>query len=97
MGIALKVSDLDEDSLESLQHESVSEAKECSGCDPDVPGHSDRASCPICRGTGRESLSFAATFLEISQSHREEQNPKKYYGSSDYGDDSEDDVQDFDY
>lgn len=74
MGLALKINDLRDDSFASP---TTPHTKLCSGCDPDVPRHVERASCKRCRGTGREPLSFASTFAEISASKREERQAAK--------------------
>jgi len=44
--------------------------KVCSGCDSDVPGHQDRASCLTCRGSGRESLAFKPVASQLRESRR---------------------------
>jgi hypothetical protein len=82
------MADLDEDVFTSIVT-----TKECSGCDPDIPGHVDRVGCVACKGTGREPLSFAAAYAEISESKREEACPKKTgrgsFGDHDYDDDDD--------
>ena len=68
MGLTLKLANLRDDSFDSP---ATPHTKLCSGCDPDVPKHAERPSCKRCRGTGREPMSFAQTFAEISKSRRE--------------------------
>lgn len=94
MGLALRVSDLDDDAFDDKKVGSLTLAtKLCSGCDPDVPGHVERKNCKTCRGTGREPLSFAGAFAEIVESKHEESHPKKgSWGDSDYGDDGDEDA-----
>jgi hypothetical protein len=97
-GLALKIKDLDEDALASSGSQNFgSPTKECSGCDPDVPGHEERATCSVCKGTGRESLSFAAAYAEVCESRRAEESGKRGLGGDlEYGDD-DDTPSDLDY
>ena len=95
MGLALRVQDLDEDTLAA----SKVKTKVCSSCDPDIPGHCDRKACGVCRGTGREPLSFCVTFSEIVASKAEALKGPRKFGSSDddYDADGDDMVQDLEY
>ena len=67
MALALKICDLDEDTFAASR---VS-TKQCSGCDPDVPGHCEQRHCLKCRGTGQEPMSFQSTVSELSASRKE--------------------------
>lgn len=87
--LALKMKDLDED---DFSPEIAAATKECSGCDPDVPGHENRATCSVCKGTGREKLSFAAAFAEIIASKQEETCKSQGRGGGDYDYEDEDDT-----
>lgn len=76
MELAYKIKNLDESKLAAHG----TPTKVCSSCDPDVPGHQNRPSCTVCRGTGREPLSFMSTLLELSESRREASCDKKRGG-----------------
>jgi hypothetical protein len=105
MALALRIRDLDEDTFAA----SAVSSKQCSGCDPDVPGHCSQHRCLKCRGTGREPLSFQSTVMQLADSKKEAlrdaggKGGKKFEGrgksqSCDYGTDGDDDVQgDLDY
>lgn len=97
MGLALKIRDLNEDTLAT----SCARTKSCSGCDPDIPGHVNRATCTICRGSGREPTSFQAAFAELMASRQEAvRDPtgrgQRYSGDVEYFD-GEDEIQDLEY
>jgi hypothetical protein len=66
MGCTLKLKNLNLDELSKSAR-----TKSCSGCDPDVPGHLERAICTKCRGTGREPMSFVSAATELDESRRE--------------------------
>jgi len=98
--LAFKIRDLDErgkldNDFASFEHDFIA-TKECSNCDPDVPGHEEKPSCTVCKGTGREPLSFAAAYAEICESKREEA-CQKQSGNMDYGDDEDDTPSDLEY
>jgi DnaJ-class molecular chaperone len=63
MALAL-LANLDESQLKDME----SEGKLCSTCDPDMPGHAERSSCPACKGKGIELCSFFSTATEIAES-----------------------------
>ena len=79
MALAFKIKNLNEDKLAAHG----APTKDCSGCDPDVPGHQNRASCTVCRGTGRELLSFTSTFMELSESRKEAASDRKRANDND--------------
>ena len=100
MALALRIRDLDKDTFAT----SAVSSKQCSGCDPDVPGHCAPQHCLKCRGTGREPLSFQSTVLQLSESKKEAlrdeggKGGKKFGGrgrsqSCDYEADGDDDAQ----
>jgi len=98
MALALKVRDPDEDTFAA----SAASTKQCSGCDPDVPGHCPPQRCLRCRGTMMEPLSFQSTMSEISASRKESvrdisgKNSRRHEQSS-YATEGDDDVQDLEY
>lgn len=71
--LAYKIKNLDEDKLAARG----TPTKLCSGCDPDVPGHQERRTCTVCKGSGREPLSFMGTLLELTASRKEAASDKK--------------------
>jgi hypothetical protein len=79
MALAFKIKNLNEDKLTARG----APTKDCSGCDPDVPGHQNRSSCIICRGSGREPLSFMSTFTELSESRRAAASDRKRANDND--------------
>jgi hypothetical protein len=92
--LAFKIKDIDDDVASFEQ--TCAATKECSGCDPDIPGHQERASCTVCSGTRREPLSFAAAYAEVVESKREEA-CQKQNGNRDYCDDEDDTPGDLEY
>lgn len=102
--LALRIQELDEETFCRLPVGT----KECSACDPDVPGHVRRDICTRCKGSGREPLSFQSTFTQLAESRREalkdpDGNGKKYgrrgssQGDLDYCADGDDEIQDLEY
>lgn len=94
MGLALlRIRDLDEDALAS----SKVKTKLCSSCDPDVPGHVERRLCQVCKGSGKEALSFGGTLSEINSSKMEGVRGPRKMGEIEYDEDGDDEIQDLEY
>jgi hypothetical protein len=93
VGLALRIRDLDEETLASFSVKT----KLCSACDPDVPGHVERKLCQVCHGTGKEGLSFQGTFSEITTSKMERVRGPRKMGELEYDGDGDDEIQDLEY
>lgn len=65
--LAIRVKDISDDELQASHGQAT---KQCSGCDPDVPGHVERVFCDRCKGSGQEPLSFCITMAQLSESRR---------------------------
>lgn len=65
--LAIRVKDISDDELQASHGHAT---KQCSGCDPDVPGHVERVFCKLCGGSGQEPLSFCSTMTQLAESRR---------------------------
>jgi hypothetical protein len=68
--IAIRVREMTEETLLSTVGKNT---KQCSGCDPDKPGHVPQALCKRCKGTGRERFSFLSVLTELQEPTKEAQ------------------------
>jgi len=75
--LAIKVRDTNDDDLQDTHGKAT---KQCSGCDPDVPGHVERVFCKRCGGTGQEPLSFCSAFAQLAESRRAASDRSKGHG-----------------
>jgi|WetSurSiteA1Bulk_404760.scaffolds.fasta_scaffold184482_2 hypothetical protein len=65
--LAIRVKETNDEELQASHGKAT---KQCSGCDPDTPGHVERVFCKRCGGTGQEPLSFCSALAQLSESRR---------------------------